>query len=184
MSNTSRRPSNLRAYLWALLATATIAAALPALSPRAGAPIPKPIPSNCTIANPVLCTSAAFCPPVSYTPFRPTNSTLAPALAGPFVYGYYLQPDSFQVVSQSPSALFQTCLETCYGYGNTGDCKSVYQAYGYPTPPMYGEPGGDPSVACLLFNRFLHISDFEVVLAGERGNLTAPRSGDIQCPHS
>jgi hypothetical protein len=132
----SSRPS---VFPLALLATAAIASPL-ILTPRAGAPIPKPIPSNCTIANPVLCTSAAYCPPVSYSAYRPTNATLTPEFAGPFLYGYYLQPDSFQVINSNSSALFQTCLETCYGYGNIGDCKSVYQAYNYPTPPMYARP--------------------------------------------
>jgi len=159
----------------------TLASASP-LDRRAGAPIPKPLPSNCTIANPVLCTSAAYCDSVSFTPYRPTNATLTPALDGPFLYGYYLQPDSFQVTSGNATSLFQTCLETCYGYGNTGDCLSVYQAYNYPAPPLYGGPGGDPTVACLLFNRSLNTADFEIVPEEQRNEWTDPRSGNIVCP--
>lgn len=155
----------------AALATATSTQ----LARRAGAPIPKPIPPNCTIADPVLCTSAQDCPPVSYTQYRPTPSTLA---SPPFLYGYYLN----QPATGSASSLFQTCLETCYGYGNTGDCLAVYQAYNYPSPPMFGGPGGDLTVACLLFDRWLGEGDFEVVPEGERANWTEPVSGNIVCP--
>jgi len=167
-----------------LIASLAIATTASPLLPRAGAPIAKPIPSNCSIGNPVLCTSAASCPPVSYTPFRPTNNTLIPANDGPFLYAYYLTPDSFQVTNSTADELFEKCLETCYGYGNTGDCIGVYQAYNYPTPPMFGAPGGDPSVACLLFNKALAATDFEVVPENQRANWTSPRAGNIQCPAS
>jgi len=158
----------------------TFASASP-LDRRAGAPIPEPISSNCTIADPVLCTSIAYCDPVSYTPYRPTSATLTPALEGPFLYGYYLQPDSFQVISGNATSLFQVCLETCYGYGNTGDCLSAYQAYSYPAPPMYGAPGGNPTVACLLFSKLLTTADFEIVPRDQTDEWTDSRSGNIVC---
>jgi len=173
----SRAESILR-----LLLFATFAVASPLISPRAGAPIAKPIPLNCTVTDPVLCTSEAFCPPVSYEPFRPTNASLTSAPAGPLIYAYYLQPDSFQVTNSTANQLFQKCLETCYGYGDIGDCKSVYQAYNYPTPPMYGGPGGDPSTACVMFNRPVTVADFEVVPEDERDKWTGSRAGGISCP--
>lgn len=181
VSGFDRFSMSIPSVLAMLLLAISYAIASP-LSPRAGAPIPKPIPSNCSILNPVLCTSAASCPPVSYTQFRPTPSALTPALSGPFIYAYYLPPDSFQVTSGNSSSLLRQCLETCNGYGNTGDCKSVYQAYNYPSPPLYGAPGGQPTVACLLFNRVVGIDDFEVVPEAERGGWTDPRSAVIQCP--
>jgi hypothetical protein len=168
---------------------ATAFAALTAATPvqldrRAGAPIAEPIPSDCTIANPVLCTSSEFCPPVSYQPYRPTVATLVAATSGPLLYGYYLDPSSFQVTSGNATSLLQMCLETCYGYGNTGNCVGVYQAYSYPSPPMFGAPGGNPAVACLLFDRPLRVTDFEVVPKGERDKWTDPRSTNIVCPTS
>jgi hypothetical protein len=162
-----------------------IAAAIPAqFDRRAGAPVAEPIPSNCTIANPVLCTCNEYCPPVSYTPYRPTAATLTPANSGPFLYGYYLDPSSSQVTSGNATSLLQMCLETCYGYGNIGDCVSVYQAYNYPSPPLYGAPGGNPTVACLLFDRPLAVTDFEVVPEDQRDEWTDPRSANIVCPIS
>lgn len=147
---------------------------------RAGAPIAKPIPSNCTITNSTLCTSAAYCPPVFYKPFRPTAATLASG--GPLVYAYYLQPDS--VTISTADQLFQKCLETCYGYGTTGSCKSVYQAYNYPAPPMFGGAGGNPTTACLMFNRAVTVVDFEIVPDSDTGKWTASRAGGISCPTS
>lgn len=99
---------------------------------------------------------------------------------GPSLYAYYLQPDSFLVTNSTAAQLFQKCLETCYGYGNTGDCKSVYQAYNYPAPPMFGGAGGDPTTACIMFNRTMTITDFEVV--DEEGKWTASRAGVVSCP--
>ena len=58
----------------------------------------------------------------------------------------------------------------------------MYQAYNYPTPPMFGGPGGDPSVACLLFNRPLVVDDFEVVPEEDRDRWTDSRAGVISCP--
>ncbi|KAE9994182.1 hypothetical protein Vi05172_g11322 [Venturia inaequalis] len=160
-----------------LFATFVIAIPHP-LQIRAGGPIAKPIPSNCTITNPLLCTSAAYCPPISYKPFRPTTATLASG--GPLVYAYYLQPE--HITSSTADQLFQKCIETCYGYGTTGSCKSVYQAYNYPAPPMYGGAGGNPTTACLLFNRAVTVADFEVVPESESGKWTASRAGSVSCP--
>ncbi|TID23613.1 hypothetical protein E2P81_ATG03177 [Venturia nashicola] len=158
---------------------ATLAIAMPhPLQSRAGGPIAKPIPSNCSITNPMLCTSAAACPPISQKPFRPTNATLASG--GPRIYAYYLQPET--VKGSSADQLFQKCLETCYGYGTTGSCKSVYQAYNYPAPPMYGGKGGNPTTACLMFNRTMTLADFEGVPDNDTGKWTDSRAGGISCP--
>lgn len=169
--------STLALSLFTVASTAS-----PILYSRAGGPIAKPVPANCTIDNPVLCTSSASCPEVSYTPFRPTNATLTSASSGPFLYGYYLQPTSFQVTNGTSASLFEMCLNTCYGYGTTGTCKSVYQAYNYPTPPMFGAPGGDPSVACLLFGKVLDSNDFEIVPESQRSSWTDQKTGVIKCP--
>jgi len=47
---------------------------------------------------------------------------------------------------------------------------------------MYGGPGGDPSVACLMFNRAVGVVDFEVVPEAERAKWTDDRAADILCP--
>jgi len=47
---------------------------------------------------------------------------------------------------------------------------------------MFGGPGGDPSVACLLFNRPLVVDDFEVVPEEDRDRWTDSRAGVISCP--
>ncbi|KAF2433575.1 hypothetical protein EJ08DRAFT_731539 [Tothia fuscella] len=165
-----------------VIATLLLATSASPLSPRAGAPVAKPIPSTCSIVDPVLCTSTSSCPPVSYEPFRPTTTTLTPASVGPFIYAYYLPLDSFLVTNGTQSSLLKTCFETCYGYGNTGDCKSVYQAYNYPAPPRFGGPGGDLTVACLMFNRVAGIEEFEVVPENARVRWTDTKAGIIQCP--
>ncbi|KAF2094228.1 hypothetical protein NA57DRAFT_60861 [Rhizodiscina lignyota] len=160
------------------LAVSTTASPIQQLHQRAGAPIPKSIPSSCTVTNPIA--SLAF---VSYssTPaarYRPTNATKTSQL-----YAYYLDPSSFQVTSSNSTSVFAQCLQTCYGYGNTGECVAAYMAYDVPTPPMFGAPGGNPSVACLMYSRMLGGGDFEAVPEGTAGwaNATA---GDILCPPS
>jgi hypothetical protein len=154
------------------------------LQPRAGAPIPVSI-TDCTTSNPLLCTSAAYCPPVSYEPFRPTTSTLQPPppdSTGALLYAYYLQPSDGLVTSGNDSTLFQRCLETCAGYGSPNSCQAVYQARNYPAPPMFGAPGGELTVACLLFGRAITVEDFEVVPEQERTNWTMPQTANLECP--
>jgi hypothetical protein len=141
---------------------------------RAGAPIASPVPANCSIGNPLLCTSAEECPPVSYEQVEPTTD----ALTTKALYGYYLPPDS------TANRTVEYCEETCYGYGNTGDCQSVYHADNYPAPPMYGAPGGYLTTACLLFAGQLNSTSFDVVPEAQQVNYTNSVVRTISCPSS
>jgi len=143
------------------------------LSKRAGGPSVTPIPSNCTINYPLVCTSAESCPPV--VPVRPTTASLQ---SPPSIYSYYLEPDA--AGSQADQML--TCLEQCYGFGNTGECQSVYHAYNYPAPPLYGAPGGALSIACIMFGPKVDASYFEDVPTDQQANYTNVQVATISCP--
>jgi len=141
---------------------------------RAGGPSITPIPSNCTITNPLLCTSAESCPPQSGCPVRPTAASLQ---SPPSIYSYYLELDQ----PGTQQELYETCLEQCYGFGEPGDCLSVYHAYNYPAPPLYGGPGGSPSIACIMFSTHVTTNDFEVVPVDQQANYTQINVGSIYC---
>jgi hypothetical protein len=157
-------------FLLLILASPLLSPAM-TLESRAGAPIPKPIPSTCGITN-LLSTSSAFFLPESYTPVRPKDTTLG---SPPSLYAYYLPPDS----TADPS--LERCLETCYAYGNIGDCTSVYFSANYPPPSLYGAPPGPPSTACILFTN-VTIADFEIVPEAERANYTSTAVRSMSCP--
>jgi len=159
-----------------LLGLASLATSSP-ISKRAGGPSVTPIPSNCTISNPLLCTSANSCPPQSGSPVVPTAAALQPPIE---VYSYYLELDQ----PGTPDQLLQECLDQCYGFGSTGECLSVYHAYNYPAPPLYGSPGGQLSIACIMFGQKVTTDDFEVVPEDEQANYTQVAVRTINCPAS
>jgi hypothetical protein len=47
---------------------------------------------------------------------------------------------------------------------------------------MFGAPGGNPTTACIMFNRAVKVPDFDVVPEDERDEWTASRAGGISCP--
>lgn len=72
------------------------------------------------------------------------------------------------------------CKQQCYGYGNTGECKSSLVGYQIPTPPGYeGTKGGDLETACLLFSAYMDPNTFVEAPAGQYVNATA---ANIYCP--
>ncbi|KAF2835265.1 hypothetical protein M501DRAFT_460435 [Patellaria atrata CBS 101060] len=158
----------LSSVLLPLLALAT------PIRPRAGGPAIVPIPSTCSVISPL--TDASVYPPPSTTTSPSTTTTPSPhyspaaSLLANQIYAYYLAP------SDAPGN-FTQCLEQCYGFGERGTCKSAYMATGVPRPPMYGLPGGDESIACLMYGVEVKETDFVLVEEG----FGDPRVGVIEC---
>lgn len=137
--------------------------ASPMLPRAGGGPMPKPIPSNCTITN-ALPHTATECRSASINGWMPrinfTNTHL--------LYAAYFD------VPQTAEELWKTCSEQCYGYGYEGDCKSVILAQDVPTPKgYYGTLGGELLTACLLFGQSITPNDFEMAQVGQWVNETA-----------
>ncbi|KAK3082282.1 hypothetical protein LTS18_007838 [Coniosporium uncinatum] len=172
MHSISNLPTLLTLTIFTTLAS-TSPITLPSTSPhiRAGGPIGKPVPSNCTVSSPLPTTNDTATN--STASYKPTAARLNTTL-----YEYYLPPST--ATYQNSTTLFTNCLEQCYGYGYTGDCKAAYLAYDVPQPPLYGAPGGNPSIACLMWAKPLTSGDFEE-MAGT-GNWTGAVVGDISCP--
>ncbi|KAF2877402.1 hypothetical protein BDV95DRAFT_589993 [Massariosphaeria phaeospora] len=152
-----------------MLASTLLFAAFAAAAPmsdhvhkRAGGPIAKPIPSTCTVTNPLPTSSGAE----TYQP--------APATSDALLYSaYYPSPSS------NKTALAEQCLQQCYGYGDSTQCKTVYWAENVVTPAGYrGSPGGALQTGCVFFNRTLVNADFVPAPAGQATDAFA---GNIQC---
>ena len=143
----------------------TFATAIPLLNtiiPRAGGPIGKPIPSTCTVINPIPSLS----PGQGALPLESTGSTL-------FFSAYYPSP------SDNITAMAEQCFQQCYGYGDSTECKTAFWAENVVVPAgYYGGPGGDLMTACLFFNATLTSADFGIT-DGDLG--TTPAAADIQC---
>lgn len=148
-----------------LSAFAVLTAAAPTasnLDPRAGGPIAKPIPSTCTVTYPIPTLTAEQ----NFIPKPSTNNAL-------FYYAYYPSPSS------NKTALAIQCLEQCYGYGDSTQCKAAFWAENVEVPAgYYGGPGGNFETGCLMFNRTLSKDDLVEAPAGEG---TTPFLADIQC---
>lgn len=148
-----------------LLLTTTLASMASALAIRAGGPPFVPIPSNCTVPNPL--------PPPALN-YSTNGLSVSPStLNSSGVYSYYLALPDYQPMSER----WEGCLEQCNGLGG---CVSAFMADGVKTPKgYYGTSGGTPSRACLMFDRYLEGCDF--VAAEGVGNATA---GNIEFPSS
>ncbi|PSN68771.1 hypothetical protein BS50DRAFT_324017 [Corynespora cassiicola Philippines] len=148
-----------------LTAVITAVAALPTatdLTPRAGGPTAKPIPPTCSVTNPLPLASADK----SYIPGDSVKDVQ-------LYSAYYPSP------SPNKTALAQQCLEQCYGYGDSTQCKSAFWAENVPTPPgYYGTPGGQLLTACLMYTRPLEGGDFAVAPGGQATDAFA---GNIAC---
>jgi len=143
-----------------LLATAT------AINKRAGGPAATPIPSTCTVANPL---PQAGCGIGNVNGYEPSTSFTA---ANSLYQAYF---SSYLSVSDQ----WTQCSEQCYGYGTPGTCKSAILAYNVPTPKgYYGTAGGVLETACLLYSQYLSPNDFVRAPAGQYTNATG---GDIFC---
>lgn len=157
----------LATSLFAVLSASTPVPA--AIVSRAGAPLAKPIPANCSVTNPLADgrgDRGSSC-------WQPRTSTRAGQ-----IYAYYLPPSTLEYRNRTD--IWTQCLEQCYGYGYTGDCQAAFMAENVPSVPVYTAPGGDPSIACLMYNRPLTRADFERPAA--RGQYVNAQVGDISCP--
>jgi hypothetical protein len=151
--------------LLSIAALTNVANALPAITPgvapRAGGPAITPIPSTCTVTNPL--------PTSDSTSYQPAPSTKDDIL----YTAYYGSPSS------NKTAMAQQCLEQCYGYGYHVECKTAFWAENLVvTEGYYGTPGGQLSTGCLFFDRALTSDDF---VAAPEGQATNAFAGNIAC---
>jgi hypothetical protein len=131
------------------------------ITPRAGGPAIVPIPSTCTVSNP-LPTSVI----TSYQPAPLTNDAL--------LYTAY-----YSSFSTNKTVMAQQCFEQCYGYGYHVECKTAFWAENLVVPAgYYGMPGGQLSTGCLFFNRTLASEDF---VPAPEGQATDARAVNIAC---
>lgn len=136
-----------------LLTLPLLSAAFPTLRPRAGAPTAAPLPSDCAIVSTY--------PSPNITSFAPTSNFTATAL-----YSYTLSPGaSYPNDGTNDTAAVQQCLETCYGYGDPGECKSVWTAHGV-NEQVYGSTVYAEFV-CKLFGTTIGSSDLGPQNRGE-----------------
>lgn len=148
-----------------VVALPAFAAAIPlwtAIIPRAGGPIAKPIPSTCTVTNPIPSLS----PGQGALPLPSTNNAL-------LYHAYYPSP------SDNKTGMAEHCFQQCYGYGYSIECKTAFWAENMVVPKgYYGGPGGNIMTACLFYNRTLASEDFDIT-DGSEG--TTPAAANIQC---
>ncbi|OCL04362.1 hypothetical protein AOQ84DRAFT_119457 [Glonium stellatum] len=160
----------LSSLLLLTLTTAIPTPSTPHHLARAGGPIAKPIPANCTLTSPLPTTTSTS---ASNTSTTTNNYAPAPNTTSSSVYSAYYPP-----ASTNQTALFTQCLEQCYGFGTPGTCVAAYLAGNVPAPPLFGSPGGQLETACLMFNRSLTAADFVLAPAG---TYTGALSADIFC---
>lgn len=153
---------HLAASLAAMLPLTAIAGPLTA---RAGGPPGKPIPSNCTVDSPLLH-AACGAPGVTTTGCMPyLNFITAHKL-------YRSHVESFATTDHAVQLEWKRCIESCYGYGTPGSCKSAILTYDRQTPAdvLYS--------TCILFNDYLTKNDLETV---EPWRYFGPEAGSIRC---
>lgn len=142
-----------------------LTAALPTSNlPRAGGPSITPIPSNCTVSDPL-------------TQSPESNGSLLPAdgTSSSLLYSAYYPSNS-----DNTTQMADQCLQQCYGYGSHTECKSAFWAESVKTPAgYYGGPGGELMTACLLYKRALTDADFETAPEGQG---TSPFARNLACP--
>lgn len=157
-----------------MLFTTILASSLSALamaSPltrRAGGPAYVPIPSDCTVLNP-MPKQPATCGNGTVDGMMPS----AKFVAASQIYSFYLGQPDFETINTR----WEGCLEQCNGLEG---CVTAFLGYSVPTPAgYYGTAGGVPSVGCLMFNTTLTPLDFVAAPAEQYVNATA---GNIYCP--
>lgn len=157
-------PSPIMVALTSLLTLAPMALALPTLPSlinRAGGPIAKPIPADCTLTS-IQPSSAATSFSLDPT-FQTANQ----------VYSYFLEDDSTSA-NWNETAKLQQCLEQCFGIG-TG-CTSVLWAHDIPHVSYGVQSIG---VGCL----FMHVEIEEGdLVAVDDGTYTSAQAIDVNCP--
>lgn len=148
-----------------VVALPALASAIPLLTnivPRAGGPIAKPIPSTCTVTDPI----PSLTPGQGALPLPSTNNAL-------LYSAYYPSP------SENKTEMAEQCFQQCYGYGDSTECKTAFWAENVVVPAgYYGGPGGYNMTACLFYNETLTTEEFDIT-DGSQG--TTPAAADIQC---
>ncbi|KAJ4292048.1 hypothetical protein N0V90_009947 [Kalmusia sp. IMI 367209] len=145
-------------------AFAALTSALPTtLTQRAGGPAVKPIPDTCTLNNPYEQSTSAP------TDFLPAASAKSIELYA----AYYPSPTT------NTTQLQQQCLEQCYGFGTSTECKGAFWAENVPVPAgYYGSPGGQLETACVFYTRALVETD---LVAAPQGQGTSAYARNIAC---
>ena len=127
---------------------------------RAGGPIAKPIPSTCTVTSLVPADGQGYIPAAS------TSNAL--------LYSAY-----YPSYSTNTTAMAQQCLEQCYGYGDSTECKTAFWAESVEVPSSYyNSPPGTYETACLFYTEALSTADFVVAASGHG---TTPYAATIEC---
>ena len=138
-----------------------------AIRAGAGGPTPKPIPSTCTLTNPLPHSDCSI--DTATSGYKPASS---------FASNHTLYESYFDLPTPAEE-LWEHCSQQCHGYGDEDECKSAILAYEVPTPRgYYGGPGGDLMIACLMFDDFLATDVFE---KAEEGQWLDVRAGNLQC---
>ena len=151
----------------ALALTITAAAASP-IFPRAGGPAFVPIPSDCTITNPLPHASSS-CGNGTVNGYMPSPSFTNSSA----IYSFYLGEPDYEPLNTR----WEGCLEQCHGLSG---CVSAFLGFNVPTPKgYYGTAGGVLSVACFMFDKYATPNDFVAAPKGQYVNETA---GNIYCP--
>lgn len=144
-----------------LFSLAAFATALPTSNaPRAGGPAIKPIPDTCTVTDPNESTSTAAA-------FVPASSTSSFEL-----YAAY-----YPSFTTNTTQMQQQCLEQCYGYGSSTECKAAFWAENVVVPE--GQRGaGAKMTACRMFTRPLEAGDF---VGAPEGEATSAFARNLAC---
>ncbi|KAK8197916.1 uncharacterized protein BKA78DRAFT_292973 [Phyllosticta capitalensis] len=134
------------------LGLATLTTALPTnnpitLNPRAGGPAYVEIKPPCYLSYAL--------PSDASSAMRPTVATENQI--------YHWDQAMGDAAYSNETTLWTQCTQQCNGL--TG-CKAAFLAYNVPSEPIYSSPGGNPSVACRMFNVVLDESSFEPVTNG------------------
>lgn len=130
------------------------------LSERAGGPIRQPIPADCTITYPR---------PQNLQSYQPS-----PDFVSKYAIYKYLVYSSDTTGTETE---YQSCLESCYGYGLRGDCLSVFLAENVTTE-VYGTNA--TGTLCQFFSKPLKDGSF--VKPEVDGSYVNPKAAVISCP--
>ena len=88
--------------------------------------------------------------------------------------------EAYFEASGTPESQAIECKRQCYGYGNSGECKSSFLAYKVPVPAGYeGSSGGQLETGCLLFKSYLTPNDF---IALDAAHYQSETAANIYCP--
>jgi len=147
--------------LAAMFAALTVAAPASNLVQRAGGPVAKPIPDTCTVDDPYESSTSA---PSAFIPAASSSEIQ--------LYAMYYPP-----YTSNSTQMAQQCLEQCYGYGDSTECKGAYWANQVLVPEGY-YGSGTLETACVFYTRALAADD---LVAAPEGQGTDAKARNIVC---